>query len=50
MELSKSEIIDKLKDEKEFLEKEFGVISIGLLAHMQEKKIKTIATLIYLLS
>ncbi|MBU2447247.1 MAG: nucleotidyltransferase domain-containing protein [Bacteroidetes bacterium] len=30
MKLSKSEIIDKLKDEKEFLEKEFGVISIGL--------------------
>jgi predicted nucleotidyltransferase len=30
MELSKSEIINKLKDKKEFLEKEFGVISIGL--------------------
>ncbi|MBM4177049.1 MAG: toxin-antitoxin system toxin subunit [Ignavibacteria bacterium] len=30
MELSKSEIINKLKDEKKFLEKEFGVISIGL--------------------
>lgn len=30
MELSKSEIIDKLKDKKEFLEREFGVVSIGL--------------------